>query len=307
MPPLDGASAMLRGMCQEHLRNNGPESLQPKRKEPLSPQDLRDMRRLPDGVSLGKRVVLWSSTLMLSIWAALCLGLSAGFRKAEMFLPSGTDFDFKRLSWSSIVWYIGGKYVRIPAPEQLRNLREGDAAIVKPGCSKTDPFGTYFSEQAIWLPVVLGDVTNAALALADLELRCEVAAQARGDTSLVCVDERLTPVTHSVADAWLHVLLVLAFGATKAGTHSWHSCRSGCACALLALGYDAPSIQAYCRWRSPDSLRVYARIGREQYTDTVKKIATASISTIQVHNLPTCDGDAVAAALAGVSLCEVDE
>lgn len=55
------------------------------------------------------------------------------------------------------------------------------------------------------------------------------------------------------------------------------------------------------------SLNVYARIGGEQYADTVKRIATADISTIQVHNLPTLDGDAMAASLQGLTLVEVDE
>ena len=85
-------------------------------------------------------------------------GLAAAFRKAEMFLPSGSHFDFKRLSWASVVWFIRGKFVVIPTNAQLRGLAEGDAAVVKPGGSKTDPFGTYFSTQPIWLPVVFGDV-----------------------------------------------------------------------------------------------------------------------------------------------------
>ena len=307
MAPLSGASAMLKGLCVEHLLNNGPESLQPRRKEPLSAQDLRRMRQIPSGMCLRTRVVDWSSTLMLSVWAALCLGLAAAFRKAEMFLPSGSHFDFKRLSWASVVWFIRGKFVVIPTNAQLRGLAEGDAAVVKPGCSKTDPFGTYFSTQPIWLPVVFGDVTNAALALAEVALRLDVPAHARASTSLFCSDSNLTPITHAVADTWLHVLLVLAFGADKAKKHSWHSCRIGAACALRALGFDDASIMAYCRWKSKESLNVYARIGGEQYAETVKRIATADISTIQVHNLPTLDGDAMAASLQGLTLVEVDE
>eukprot|EP00965_Chrysotila_dentata_P018981 632857-Pleurochrysis_carterae.AAC.1 len=55
---------------------------------------------------------------------------------------------------------------------------------------------------------------------------------------------------------------------------SWHSLRIGLARALRAAGCPDENIQLICRWASPQSLRVYARLGTAKnagWTDEAEK------------------------------------
>ena len=46
------------------------------------------------------------------------------------------------------------------------------------------------------------------------------------------------------------------------------------------------------RWVSDQSLRIYAREGRANYSEWLRKAETADVSTVYVHSLPDMDEDA---------------
>ena len=83
---------------------------------------------------------------------------------------------------------------------------------------------------------------------------------------------------------------------SEASRYSWHSFRIGLACALLAKGARPELTQALCRWKSPESLVIYARLNAEAYGDWVLSALSARISSVQTANLPPID-DADCAAL----------
>jgi len=64
----------------------------------------------------------------------------------------------------------------------------------------------------------------------------------------------------------------------------------GLACALLAAGAPEATILALCRWRSPSSLRVYARIFFEDYTSWLRRAEAEDVRAIQGPNLPPLPG-----------------
>ena len=51
-----------------------------------------------------------------------------------------------------------------------------------------------------------------------------------------------------------------------------------------------PRIQAICRWQSEASLRIYARLGLQDYTDALRRALRADISSVSTSNLPQLDG-----------------
>ena len=96
-------------------------------------------------------------------------------------------------------------------------------------------------------------------------------------------------------DTYLGHLLKLHFP-TDAAKYSFHSFRIGFACALLAAGCDPFTIQALARWRSVDSLRIYARMNPDVYSAWISKSCLFRASSTSTANLPTIDAhDALAA------------
>ena len=73
------------------------------------------------------------------------------------------------------------------------------------------------------------------------------------------------PFSHAELDAVLPGLLRAAgVPAHEVPHYSWHSFRVFLACALLANGASAAEIQALCRWRSAEAMRVYARMNPDR-------------------------------------------
>ena len=101
----------------------------------------------------------------------------------------------------------------------------------------------------------------------------------------------------TVADSLLAGLLRCIMPAAECGKYSWHSFRIGLACSLLAMGASPELIQAMCRWKSKESLDIYARLNVEEYGLWVMKAQAASITSVQTRSLPQLDDANMAAVL----------
>jgi len=66
---------------------------------------------------------------------------------------------------------------------------------------------------------------------------------------------------------------------------SIHSFRIGFACTLLAAGCDGFTIQALCRWKSPESLKVYARLNPDDYAGWITKAYGRRAESTTTRNL----------------------
>ena len=91
--------------------------------------------------------------------------------------------------------------------------------------------------------------------------------------------------------------MVMILGQAIAMLYAWHALRVTLACALLAHNKSDGTIQAMCRWKSAESLVIYARLNPEPYGSWVLKAHTASVSSIQTANLPAFDDAACASIL----------
>jgi len=282
-------TAVLKGLMAEHIAEHGYESLLPHRKEPLDAQHVRDMLNTPDGTKLGRVIVNWKSPLFMSLGALFTVGISTGIRKAEGATPNSRVLDQRRLRRSNLLWRIAGEAFADPTRSQLLSLQPGrDGAILIPPPSKADQTGEIWGVHPMHLPYDPTDRANAATWLRDLELELPVHSGQRALTALFVTDAALSTMYHSTVDTYLRRLLDLHFG-KSAGNYSFHSFRIGFACALLAAGCDVYTIQALARWRSTESIRIYARMNPEMYADWIAKSLLQRASSTSTANLPVID------------------
>lgn len=83
------------------------------------------------------------------------------------------------------------------------------------------------------------------------------------------------------------------YGSRVASLYSWHSFRSGFATALHAAGVEDGLVQLLCcRWACPASLRVYRRLGCQEYSHLLARAAAASVDSIQSCTVTIVSGDA---------------
>ena len=265
--------------------------------EPLGPPLVRSILSTPEGTKLGNKVLDWSSPLFLCLAAMIALGGGTGFRKAEVALPNGVPMDDRRLLRSSLLWEIDGVLVVDPTPGMLQNLVPlRDKAVIKPPRSKADQDGTKFGAHPIYQIYDPTDTANAATWLRRLELRYPRRGALRRSTPLFFSEARsFTPITHSTVDTYLNHLLRHNVPASDVNNYSFHSLRIGFASALLAAGCPYDMIQALARWRSAESVKIYARLNPSDYTGWVCKALAQQTTSRTTARLPVIDAHNVIA------------
>ena len=111
---------------------------------------------------------------------------------------------------------------------------------------------------------------------------------------------RSAPASAGVASSVAASAEAAALGDERASKRSFHSCRVFAACCHKAHGEDDSVIQALCRWRSPESLRIYARINPRDYAARVRRMSSTTVDSTLAANLPTLDDRALHADFANV-------
>ena len=81
----------------------------------------------------------------------------------------------------------------------------------------------------------------------------------------------------------------------KVTCYSFHSFRIGFACALLAAGCPYDMIQALARWRSVESVKIYARINPSDYTTWVSQALLQDTTSHTTARLPVIDAHGIVA------------
>ena len=279
-------TAVLKGLMAEHIAEHGYESLLPHRKEPLDAEHVRQFLGTADGTVLGRMTVDWDSPLFMSLGGLFAVGIATGIRKAEGATPNGAPLTQRRLRRSNLLWRLNGIPVADPSPAQLLHMIPGrDGAILIPPPSKADQTGEIWGVHPIHLAFDPSDRANAATWLRKLELKLPVHGAQRSTVALFVTNSKLSEMRHSTVDTYLGHFLKLHLGAA-AGRYSFHSFRIGFACALLAAGCDIYTIQALARWRSPESIRIYARMNPDVYAGWITKSMQQRASSTSTANLP---------------------
>ena len=299
-------STLMKGLLREYVRIHGADVLVPCRREPLTNEQMAAIARIPTGTKLGPCIVSPTSTLWRNYLSFNTTCRHAGARCADLLCAEVHDFDITAMSLDNLYWHLGAaggcaNFVKSPTPADLRRLAPGDSAVLRPGCTKADPFALEFGDKPIYLPWDPGDITNAAAWLARNELARPVPAELRRTTPLFVADDAGTPLTHAVARAIFDAAKHLCFAPDVAKFLSLHSCRVWLACALLSAGKSDPTIMACCRWLCTASVRSYAHMNPGDYRRHLQDAIAAPITSRLASTLASrmsLDNDAAAAARA---------
>ena len=274
------ADGLLKGFLLEH----GPLALIPKRKEPLTNEEISDIFSL-SGCTLGSgrsAVELdWKDPAYSSLLAMFHVLAQTGMRKAEVSLPSKEKFDRSRLSFENVRWRIGGEiYNSLTAELYDRLLIEGGYALLRPPPSKADQFSLHWGACTIYLKFSATETINAARELAREEMRRAINPAKRHEAPLF-VNEKGLPWRHEALASIFHKIMVVIRGEERAKQVSMHSWRVYLACALLAAGAASATIQCLLRWRSDEALKIYARINDATYAGWLSAAGQSMVSSVR--------------------------
>lgn len=224
----------------------------------------------------------------------------AGARKADLIPPEPEEFDRSRVARANVRYVIRGVVISDPTPSQLRSMRTGDRALMRPGATKADHAGMSFGDKDIPLPFDRADPGNAAAALVDLELALPVHGQSRDSTPMFTDSDEMLAMSHATADDLFRLLAAAALGADEAATITLHGGRVWKAVALRAINCSIPTIQACCRWKTAESAEVYARLMPDEHARLITEAAKVDVTrtlTASLRGQCTLDADARIAAL----------
>ena len=287
MAPLRLAGAVLRGLMREHIALHGPESLQPRRKEPFTPTILAKLVNVPNGLQLGHGLgtLEWHTTPGRALFALICTLSACGFRKAEVAQSSDTDHFIAMRG--NLSFRIGGVVYLNPTAELLRKLTRGDIAILRPPPSKADQFGLIWASSPIYLGWGTED-RNACAALSAMILHLPLESSELAITPLFSRDGKDGFKAYQL-DGALQRMLSSFMPAHIAAQYSWHSFRIYLACALLASGASTAQILALCRWLTEASLHIYARMSERSAVELVGSALQADFSTVRTTSIAARD------------------
>ena len=291
LPSAKVVKGELHGLLRAFVQVHGVTALMPRRREPFTYNMVVTMQRVTMA-RLGARSYTASSHIGRAFRGILAVGWRTGHRLAEFVRhPSG---DLCYLTRGDISYIIAGVTVADPTLVQLLQMRPGDAILIRPPRSKTDPFGEIHCPFPSTVPY-RADPDSAGFILRQLELDDPCRGSQR-DVQPLFADESGLPYTHSVLDTLLDHMLRHCFGAGSVARHSWHSMRIGLATALKAANVSDDIIQMICRWMNPESLRAYARHGQSLHINCVDQAEHAVFDSIQSANVPkVCNSEGNAA------------
>ena len=289
MPASTSTSLVIKGLLNEYVRVHGPESLLPHQKAPLTNPMMYDIAALADGTAAGRFVVQWTSRLFLVFWAFLCTLRHAGARKADFLPVTAAEFCGKDLSRAHFQFIINGELVSDPTPNQLRGMKVGDIVRARPPPSKADPWALTFGNAFIYLPFQ-DDRLNAAKNIVEMELAAPCRGAARRGEPAFNVEDGVS-LDHKLAGDIFAAVALVALGAAIANTVSLHGGRVWLACALLARRKGDGVIQAMQRWKSPESIKIYAKMEPHEYVAHLLDALDATVTPQMVDELPPADMD----------------
>ena len=285
--PLTVAAQACDGLCKQYIIDHGPDALYPQRKEPLTNEIVHALLSLfSTGTKIGTRTVDTENVGWASLEAMFHTLAQTGFRKAEVSLAAGVEWNYSHVAMGDLMWLIDGVVYEYLTPELLERLQAvGGYALLRPPPSKADPLGLHWGACTIYLRYDARTTICAARALARMELLRNVPRGERKSTPLFVNFQRSVWRHTQLTDIFRLMLLLAGVPAEQVRNYSMHSWRIYLACALLAAGASKGTIQSLLRWRSEEALNIYARMNDAVYADHLAAAGQAKVSSIRTTTI----------------------
>ena len=296
MPGYPFVAKAVDGLKRGYIAYHGTYSLAPKRAENMTFAMVMRLHRIPIDGSITIGALPWSDTVhdVFIFRRLIVFMMFTAFRLGEVVGNATPEIMY--LTWSSLMWFIGGVYLRVPSRQQLLAMRPGiDGVLCFPPRSKPDQWGEIHCPFPVRLTFEQTEL-NPCAALRDLELRIGPGVIDR-DTQPLFGDASGIPYTHAYLHTLLRTVIAHLYGPTIAALYTWHSFRSGLATALHAAGVEDSMIMLICRWMCAESLHLYRRMGTREHEKHINAASGMNVSAIQSTNVVKVDGHPEYAAL----------
>ena len=273
---------LMRGLTRKRLADYG--IAVPVRAEPFTAADNVAMKAVPPATRVRGRLQtaqFWAGWRLVD-----CYGDQAGPRKRE--LVGYADLHFRR---SDLQIVLNEVPIADPTREQLHAMVPGrDRVTVAVNISKADADGTKFGPSLVTSLFSRDNPMSFAAAAIDYELEYPCTGSARLRAALFTTDGAQRWTGSLIDDTLAAVMRATLSPARRAGK-TFHSKRVWVACALGALDSSDAEVQAFVRWSSVDSLRLYRRIGHDYQARRRDLMATAHVGVYNATQQPTIDVD----------------
>ena len=301
-PDLTEVRGVLKGICARYKARWGDEAFVPNRKQPFSSRHVLEILAL-----LTKPVTTltaWSDVLRMAVLTAFCYALSTGARKDEWTASFEGDSFVRRASFA---WVDKDGNDLPSSPEVIASRKNGDLLRGKSAPSKCDRLNIEWGGRDMWFRYDDKNPLNFARHWQQWEMAHPCPERERSWWPAFSPTGDNRPFTGKQADALLHSLLPKVMTETEAAKRSWHSCRITIATRLYArrgartdgIPVDAIEgvIQSLVRWKTPEAMRIYARMEAQRYADYVDMATDMRVESdgTATEDLPEVDPTAVLA------------
>ena len=274
-----GVLKQLKGLNARVRASFGQDCLIPHQTQPFSLQMLLKMAK----ALRQKTIKTWSNCIHTIMLVMICYCLATGTRCNEMgqaFQPSSLapnpDTDYLRRSNFSP--FKDGVELEATV-ESWASLINGDMIRAHPGPSKCDRDNVSFGNIKQWFRYDDTNPLNFAAVWAEWEINYPCPVDERDTWAAFSPDGDEHPFSCASLRALLTVLMLATIGAAETALRSWHAFRVTIACCLMARPeYRANPqaqealIQMLVRWKTPESVRRYAKTLPCDYADHVDAV-----------------------------------
>jgi len=237
-------------------------------------------------VSFG--VAGWSPTLHLSFLVMVCCCLATGVRLDEL----TSEECYKRANFVWLDKVTGDELPNTVATSRSR--RNGDLLRGRSVESKCDPHNVVWGSRFMWFRYDDTNPLNFAWRWSQWETEHPAPEGERHKWPAFSPTGDGTRYGWAQATALFVVLMTFVMGAAEALLHSFHAIRVTIATCLLSMklpdGSQAisdGSIQMFVRWKTAESMRIYARMSPADYADSIDEATRTDAAPHKGAGLPT--------------------
>jgi len=301
-PDLVEARGVLKGICARYKARWGDEAFVPNRKQPFSSKHMLEIVALLTNPST--TLIAWSDVLRMAVLTAFRYALSTGARKDEWTASFDGDSFVRRASFA---WVDKDGNDLPSSPDVIASRKNGDLLRGKSAPSKCDRLNIEWGGRDMWFRFDDKNPLNFARHWQQWELAHPCPERERSVWPAFSPTGDNKPFTGTHANALLHALLLKVMTEAEAAKRSWHSCRITIATRLYArrgartngIAVDAIEgvIQSLVRWKTPEAMRIYARMEAQRYADYVDMATDMRVESdgTAPEDLPEVDPTAVLA------------
>ena len=277
LPDLTETRGVLKGLCARYKQRWGDDAFVPARKQPFSTAHLLAIVAALTGAA--GLLASWPAVLCNAVLTAFCYAISTGARKDEWTATFEGDTYVRRANFA----WVDDDGADLPSTHAtIASRSNGHLLRGRSAPSKCDRLNIEWGGRDMWFRLDDSNPLNFAWRWKQWELAHPCPTEERYRWPAFSPSGDATPFTGKRAEGCLSAVMSCAMTQAEAARRTWHSARITLATRLFArrgatrgasrgIARDEVEgvVQSLVRWKTPEAMRIYARMEPEQYADYV--------------------------------------